>query len=219
MNYTELVQAIKDYTENEETTFVSQIPTFVKQAEQRIYRAVSIPELKRNVTGTLTSGDKYLGRPSDIISVLSLAVIDASGDYHYLLDKDVNFIREAYPSTSTQGLPEYYGQFDGDLFSGSSETSSGNFILGPTPDANYSVELHYYYDPVSIVDSGTSWLGQNADTTLLYGALIEAYTFMKGDPDLLQLYMARYKEALQELSIVDTKTKRDIYRDGELRPE
>lgn len=219
MNYTELVQAIKDYTENEETTFVSQIPTFIKQAEQRIYRAVTIPELKRNVTGTLTSGDKYLARPSDIISVLSLAVVDASGDYHYLLDKDVNFIREAYPSASTQGLPEYYGQFDGDLFSGSNETSSGNFILGPTPDSGYSVELHYYYDPPSIVESGTSWLGENADTTLLYGALIEAYTFMKGDPDLLQLYSARYKEALTELSIVDTKTKRDIYRDGELRPE
>jgi len=219
MNYTELVQAIIDYTENEETTFVSQIPTFVKQAEQRIYRSVTIPELKRNVTGNMTSGDRYLARPSDIISVLSLAVIDGDGNYNYLLDKDVNFIREAYPSPSTQGLPEYYGQFDGDLFAGGSETSSGNFILGPTPDDDYVVELHYYYDPTSIVDSGTSWLGDNADTTLLYGALVEAYTFMKGDPDMLQLYTTRYKEALTELSIVDTKTKRDIYRDGDLRAE
>jgi hypothetical protein len=219
MNYTELVQAIKDYTENEETTFVSQIPTFVKQAEQRIYRAVTIPELKKNVTGTLSSGDKYLARPSDFLTVLSLAVVDGSGDYSYLLDKDVNFIREAFPSASTQGLPLFYGQFDGDTFSGSSETSSGNFILGPTPDANYAVELHYYYDPPSIVTSGTSWLGDNADTTLLYGSLVEAYTFMKGESDMLQLYASRYKEALGELSVVDVKSKRDIYRDGEIRPQ
>jgi len=219
MNYTELVQAIKDYTENEETTFVSQIPTFVKQAEQRIYRAVTIPELKKNVTGTLSSGDKYLARPSDFLTVLSLAGVDGSGDYSYLLDKDVNFIREAFPSASTQGLPLFYGQFDGDTFSGSSETSSGNFILGPTPDANYAVELHYYYDPPSIVTSGTSWLGDNADTTLLYGSLVEAYTFMKGESDMLQLYASRYKEALGELSVVDVKSKRDIYRDGEIRPQ
>jgi|TARA_R100000951_G_scaffold106317_1_gene100815 hypothetical protein len=219
MNYTELVQAIKDYTENEETTFVSQIPTFVKQAEQRIYRAVTIPELKKNVTGTLSSGDKYLARPTDFLTVLSLAVVDGSGDYSYLLDKDVNFIREAFPSTSTQGLPLFYGQFDGDAFSGSSETSSGNFILGPTPDANYAIELHYYYDPPSIVTSGASWLGDNADTTLLYGSLVEAYTFMKGESDMLQLYASRYKEALGELSVVDVKSKRDIYRDGEIRPQ
>jgi len=219
MNYSELTQAIQDYTENQETSFVSLIPTFVQQAEQRIFRTVMIPELRKNVTGTLTSGNQYLARPSDFLSVLSLAVVDGSGDYSYLLDKDVNFIREAYPSSSTQGLPKYYGIFDGDVFSGGSETGSGNFILGPTPDSGYTVELHYYYDPPSIVTSGESWLGQNADTVLLYGSLIEAYTYMKGEPDVMSQYMSRYQEALKELSTIDAKTKRDNYRDGEPRPE
>lgn len=215
MNYSELTQAIQDYTENQETTFVSQIPTFIRQAEQRIFRTVMIPELRKNVTGTMTSGNQYLARPSDFLSVLSLAVVDGDGDYTYLLDKDVNFIREAYPSSSTQGVPKYYGIFDGDVYSGGSETGSGNFIIAPTPNASYSVELHYYYDPPSIVDTGTSWLGENADTALLYGALIEAYTFMKGEPDLIGQYTSRYKEALTELTGVDMKLKKDNYRNGE----
>jgi hypothetical protein len=209
MNYAELVQAIKDYTENEEASFVSQIPTFVRQAEERIYRTVMIPELRKNATSATTSGNQYLGRPSDFLAVFSLAVVDGDGDYIYLLDKDVNFIREAYPNASTQSLPRYYAQFDGD-----DALSEGNFILGPTPDANYTVELHYYYDPPSIVSTSTSWLGDNAESVLLYGALIEAYTYMKGEADILQVYEARYQEALAQLGGVGIRSMRDNYRDG-----
>lgn len=210
MNYTELVQAIKDYTENEETTFVNQIPTFVRQAEERIYRSVMIPELRKNVTASTVAGNQYLARPSDFLAVFSIAVVDGSGDYNYLLDKDVNFIREAYPSSSTQALPQFYGQFDGD-----DTVGSGNFILGPTPDADYAVELHYYFDPPSIVTTGTSWLGDNAEAALLYGCLIEAYTYMKGEADMLNLYEQRYQEALAQLGGVGIRSMRDNYRDGE----
>lgn len=213
MNYTELSQAIQDYTENTETTFVNNIPTFVRQTEERIYRAVMIPELRKNVLGTLTSGDKYLARPTDFLTVFSLAVIDGDGNYQYLLDKDVNFMREAYPSPSTSGVPKYYAQFDGESVS----TAYGNFIVGPTPDASYQVELHYFYDPPSIVDTNTSWLGDNAEATLLYGSLIEAYTFMKGDPDLMAKYAERYQAALMNLGMVDVRGKRDDYRDGQIR--
>lgn len=215
MNYTELSQAIQDYTSNYETTFVSQIPTFIAQAEERIFNSVVIPEIKKNVTGTTTSGDQYLARPTDFINTLSLAVIDASGDYSYLLRKDVSFIREAYPSAATTGQPKFYAVFDGDAYSGGAETSSGNFILGPTPDDDYSVELHYNYEPPSIVDTGVSWLGENAEALLLYGCLIEAYTFMKGEPDMLQLYSERYQEALSQQDGVDLRMKKDNYRDGE----
>lgn len=211
MNYTELVQAIKDYTEYEEATFVAQIPTFVRQTEERIFRSVMIPELRKNATSSFVSGNQYLGRPSDFLSVFSFAVVDGNGDYSYLLDKDVNFIREAYPSSATQALPRYYAQFDGD-----DAASDGNFIVGPTPDDNYVVELHYYYDPPSIVDSSTSWLGDNAESVLLYGCLLEAYTFMKGEPDLLTLYKQRYEEALAQLTTVSMRSMRDNYRDGEL---
>jgi hypothetical protein len=210
MNYTELTQALQDYLETSETSFVSNIPTFVKQAEERIYRSVQIPELRRNATATLTSGDQYLARPSDFLSVFSIAVVDGSGNYNYLYDKDVNFIREAYPGPTTQGFPKYYAQFDGDK-TGASE---GNFILGPTPDSAYAVELHYYYDPPSIVDTGTSWLGNNAETALLYGSLVEAYTYLKGDADMLQLYTNRYNEAMAQLFGIDLRSKRDDYRDG-----
>lgn len=210
MNYTELTQALQDYLETSETSFVNSIPMFVQQAEERIYRTVQIPELRKNVTGALTSGIQYLARPTDFLSVFSLAVIDALGDYTYLYDKDVNFIREAYPRTSTQGLPKYYAQFDGDQIG----FSGGNFILGPTPNASYAVELHYYYDPPSIVETGTSWLGENAETALLYGALVEAYTYLKGDADMLQLYTNRYNEAMMQLFGIDLRSKRDDYRDG-----
>ncbi|CAB4155778.1 hypothetical protein UFOVP1064_53 [uncultured Caudovirales phage] len=213
MNYTELSQAIQDYTENTETTFVNNIPTFVRQTEERVYRAVMIPELRKNVLGTLTSGDKYLARPTDFLTVFSLAVIDGDGNYQYLLDKDVNFMREAYPSPSTSGVPKYYAQFDGESVS----TAYGNFIVGPTPDASYQVELHYFYDPPSIVDTNTSWLGDNAEATLLYGSLIEAYTFMKGDPDLMAKYAERYQAALMNLGMIDVRGKRDDYRDGQIR--
>jgi hypothetical protein len=210
MNYADLVQAIKDYTENLETSFVSQIPHFVEQAEERIYRSVMIPELRKNVTASMSAGNQYLARPSDFLAVFSIAVIDGDGDYTYLLDKDVNFIREAFPRSSTQGLPQFYGQFDGD-----DTVGSGNFILGPTPDASYSVELHYYFDPPSIVTTGTSWLGDNAEAALLYGALLEAYTYMKGEADILALYNQRYEEALAQLGGVGIRSMRDNYRDGE----
>jgi hypothetical protein len=212
MNYTELTAAVQNYMEDQETSFVAYIPTFIRQAEERIYRSVMIPELRKNTTGTMTSGVQYLARPSDFLAVFSLAVIDGSGNYTYLLDKDVNFIREAYPNPTTTGLPKYYGQFDGD-----STVSDGNFIVGPTPNSNYGVELHYYYDPQSIVETGTSWLGDNAEAALLYGTLIEAYTYIKGEPDLMQVYSTRYQEAMQQLSGIDVRSKRDTYRDGEPR--
>jgi hypothetical protein len=209
MNYAELTQALQDYLETSETSFVSNIPNFVRQAEERIYRSVQIPELRKNATAATTSGNQYLARPSDFLSVFSLAVVDGSGNYSYLYDKDVNFIREAYPSASTSGLPKYYAQFDGDQTG-----TEGNFILGPTPNATYTVELHYYYDPPSIVDTGTSWLGTNAEAALLYGSLVEGYTYLKGDGDMQQLYMERYAEAMGQLFGIDVRSKRDDYRDG-----
>ena len=213
MNYTELLQTIQDYVESSETSFVSYIPTFVRQAEERIYRSVMIPELRKNATAATTAGNQYLARPSDFLSVFSLAVVDGDGDYTFLYDKDVNFIREAYPRVSTQGLPLYYAQFDGDK----TPLSEGNFILGPTPDAAYTIELHYYYDPPSIVTEGTSWLGNNAETALLYGTLIEAYTYLKGEGDILQLYTIRYNEAMLQLFGIDLRSKRDDYRDGNMQ--
>jgi hypothetical protein len=209
MNYAELTQALQDYLETSETSFVSNIPNFVRQAEQRIYRSVQIPELRKNATAATTAGNQYLARPSDFLSVFSLAVVDGSGNYSYLYDKDVNFIREAYPGPSTQGLPKYYAQFDGDQVG-----TEGNFILGPTPSSAYTVELHYYYDPPSIVVTNTSWLGTNAEAALLYGSLVEGYTYLKGDADMLQLYMDRYVEAMGQLFGVDVRSKRDDYRDG-----
>ncbi len=172
-----------------------------------------LPELRKNATTPINQGGQYVARPTDFLSVFSFAVIDGSGNYSYLIDKDVNFIREAYPSSSTQGVPKYYAQFDGDV---TSPVSYGNFILGPTPNASYTVELHYYYDPPSIVDSGTSWLGDNAETVLLYGALIEAYTYMKGEADLISQYTERYREALAQLGGVSIRSDRDEYRDGKL---
>ena len=211
MNYTQLTAALQDYLETQETSFVSNIPTFDRQAEERIYRSVQIPELRKNATAATTSGNQYLARPSDFLSVFSLAVVDGSGNYSYLYDKDVNFIREAYPGPSTQGLPKYYAQFDGDQTG-----TEGNFILGPTPNSNYTVELHYYDDPPSIVDTGTSWLGTNAETALLYGSLVEAYTYLKGDADMLQLYTNRYMEAMAQLLGIDLRSKRDDYRGGQM---
>jgi hypothetical protein len=211
MNYTQLVQSIQDYTQNEETSFVSNIPNFVQQAEERINRSIMLPELRKNATASTTKDNKYLARPSDFLAVFSLAVIDGDGDYTYLLDKDVNFIREAYPSASTTGLPLYYSQFDGD-----STGTEGNFILGPTPDDDYDVELHYYYDPESIVTAGTSWYGTNAEAALLYGSLIEAYTYMKGENDLVGLYTQRYNEAMGQLTGLDIRSDRDDYREGKV---
>jgi len=215
MNYTELAQAIQDYTENYEATFVTQMPTFVQQAENRIYRALLLPEFRKNALGATTTGDRYLARPEDFLSCFSIAVIDGSGNYTYLLDKDMNFMREAYPNPAATGSPKYYAQFVGD----NAASAAGYFLLGPTPDADYDVEIQYYYDPPSIVTAETSWLGTNAPAALLYGALIEAYTFMKGDADLLATYKGRYDEALAQLGIIDVRSKRDSYRDGDKRVE
>lgn len=212
MNYTELYDAIIEYTENQETTFVSNIPVFVKNAEERIYRSVLIPEFRKNTSGIMTSGNRYLARPADFLSAFSLAVIDGDGDYSYLLDKDMNFMREAYPNPSVTGLPKYYAQFDGDV-----PTATGNFLLGPTPNANYAVELQYYYNPPSIVTTGTSWLGDNAMNALLFGSILQAYIYMKGDPDMMASYEAAMQEGMKGLGVIDVRAKRDSYRDGDMR--
>lgn len=212
MNYTELYDAIIEYTENQEATFVSNIPVFVKNAEERIYRSVLIPEFRKNAIGTMTAGSRYLARPADFISAFSVAVIASDGSYSYLLDKDMNFMREAYPNPSTTGVPKYYAQFDGDV-----PTATGNFLIGPTPNQSYQVELQYYYNPPSIVDTGTSWLGENAINALLFGSLLQAYTYMKGDPDMMAVYEASMQEGMKGLGVVDVRAKRDSYRDGDMR--
>ena len=213
LNYAQLVQSIQDYVDSSEATFVAEIPTFVRQAEERILRAVMIPELRKNATTTLAAGSVYLARPSDMLSVFSLAVINAAGVYSYLLNKDVNFLREAFPSPATTGVPRFYAQFDGDYSPGN---STGNFIIAPSPDAEYQAELHYYFDPPSIVDEGTSWLGENAESALLYGSLVEAYRFLKGDADLMQAYEKAYVESVQALGTLGVRSRNDAYRNGEL---
>jgi hypothetical protein len=213
MNYTELTQLIQDFCETDEATFVSQIPQFIKNAEERIVRTVRIPELRKAQSGSTSSGNRYLQRPDDFLTAFSMAVIDGSGDYTYLMRKDVNFIREAYPNPTTQGMPLYYAQFEGDRPSAATE---GYFLLGPTPDNTYTIEIYYYYDPPSIVDNGTSWLGDNAENPLLYGSLVEAYTFLKGDPDMMQQYKTQYMEGLAQLGTIDAGSMRDDYRNGPL---
>lgn len=215
MTYAELVEALQDYLETREPTFVSQIPTFVRQAEQRIYRSVLLPEFRKNSTAVLSAGYRYLRRPSDFLSAFSIAVIDSTGEYTYLLDKDMNFMREAYPNPATLGRPRYYAQFVGD----STGAAEGAFLFGPTPDAAYDVELQYYYDPPSIVDTDSSWLGLYATPALLYGSILEAYTFVKGDADLMAVYKSRYDDAMAQLALIDVRSKRDSYRDGDMRVE
>ena len=207
MNYAQLVAAIESYTENQfETT---DIDTFIKEAEQRVYNSVQLPALRKNVTGNLTSGNKYLACPSDWLATFSLALINGNNEFTYLLDKDVNFIRASYPDTDAAyyGTPEYYAQFD-----------QNTFILGPTPDASYNMELHYFYYPESIVTAGTSWLGNNFDSVLLYGALLEAYTYMKGEADMMQLYNQKFMEALALAKrLGDGMERQDAYRSGQFR--
>lgn len=205
MNYSELVAEIQSYTENQFE--VADINTFIDQAEQRIYNSVQLPALRKNVTGNVTVNNNYLTAPTDWLATFSLAVIDAEGNYTYLLDKDVNFIRESYRKSTDTGLPVYYALFDQDTF-----------ILGPTPNASYNMELHYYYYPQSIVTADTTWLGDNFDSALLYGALLEAYTYMKGETDVLANYKARYDEAMFLLKqLGDGKNRRDSYRNGQVR--
>jgi len=221
MNYTQLVAAIEAYSENYDTGtggFVENIPVFVKQAEQRIYNSVQIPSLRKNVTGSLTAGNKYLSAPNDYLATYSLAVITNPGTatetYFYLLNKDVNFIREAYPTPADTGSPYYYALF-GPQYTYPNELS---FIIGPTPDSSYTVELHYFYYPESIVTSGTSWLGDNFDTVLLYGSLLEAAAYMKSDNDTVTFYKDRYMEALSLLKrLGDGLERGDAYRDGQTK--
>jgi hypothetical protein len=218
MNYTQLSAAISAYTENTEANFIAEIPVFVQQAEQRIYNTVQFPSLRKNVTGNITSQNKYLSAPNDFLAVYSLAIYPVGGgDYEYLLNKDVNFIRQAYPSATDYGTPKYYALFGPTVTSGAI-TNELSFILGPTPDTAYTAELHYYYYPESIVTAGTSWLGDNFDSVLLYGSLVEAYTYMKGEQDMMALYNGKYQEALALAKrLGDGMERQDAYRSGQVR--
>ena len=205
MNYTELKTNIEDICE---LTFTDdQLAMFTKQAEQKIYNAVQIPGLRKNVTGTMTASNEYLAVPSDFLYVYSLAVINSSGSYTFLLNKDVNFIREAYPTSTATGVPKHYAIFNDDVF-----------ILGPTPNSSYSTELHYGYYPESIVTAGTTYLGDEFDSALLNGALVEAVRFMKGEPDMVALYEKMYVSSMGLLKILgDGKLRSDTYRSGQAR--
>ena len=221
MNYTTLFETIKGYVENDfpNTTWTDttnnsgdftgkeQVDTFIKQAEQRIYNGVQILDLRKNVTGAVTTSNKYVTLPTDWLATYSLAVVDGDGAYSYLLNKDVNYIREAFPTPTDTGLPTHYGTFD-----------KNSLIVGPTPDSTYTVELHYFYYPETIVTATTSWLGDNFDSVLLYGALLEAYTFMKGEQDVIANYQKRYDEALAQLKMqAEGKNRQDMYRTAQAR--
>jgi hypothetical protein len=227
LTYSELYANIQAYLENTfpdtylasgaTVSTTTQINTFIEQAEQRIYNTVQFPSLRKNVTGATTVNNKYLSCPNDFLAAYSLAVIDASGVYEYLLNKDVNFIRQAYPQPTDTAIPKYYALF-GPTISGAAVTNELSFIVGPTPDAAYSVELHYYYYPESIVTANTTWLGDNFDSVLLYGSLVEAYTFLKGETDLIALYDGKYKEALALAKrLGDGMEKQDQYRSSQYR--
>lgn len=222
MNYAELFETIKGYVENDfpntswtgsdgsstvTLTSTEQINTFIEQAEQRVFNTVQLLDLRKNVTGNCTASNKYLSVPSDWLANFSLAVVDGDGNYEYLLNKDVSFIRQSFPNPNTEGLPYCYAYFD-----------ENSFILGPTPDDNYTVELHYFYYPQSIVTAGTSWLGDNFDSVLLYGSLLEAYTFMKGEQDIIAEYQKRYDDAMAMLKALgEGKNRQDQYRSGQVR--
>jgi hypothetical protein len=222
MNYAELFETIKGYVENDfpntswtgsggsstvTLTSTEQIDTFIQQAEQRIFNTVQLLDLRKNVTGNVTAGNKYLSVPSDWLANFSLAVVDGDGNYEYLLNKDVSYIRQAFPNPNDTGLPTHYAYFD-----------ENSYILGPTPDDGYEVELHYFYYPQSIVEAGTSWLGDNFDSVLLYGSLLEAYTFMKGEQDVMADYQKRYDEAMAMLKqLGEGKNRQDMYRTQQVR--
>jgi|TARA_R100001015_G_C4619862_1_gene176682 hypothetical protein len=206
---TTLKQSIQDWTQNDETTFVNELDFIIKNAEERIFKVVDLDYFRKNVTGTMTSGNKFLQKPSDYLATFSLSFVNSSSQNVFLLQKDVNFIQEFTPNPTTTGSPRFYSSFDVD-----------NFIVAPTPDTSYSVELHYYYRPASITtdDSGTTWISTNAPDALLYACLVEAYTFMKGENDLLQLYTARFTEAISRLKIYgEAQENTDAFREGLVR--
>jgi hypothetical protein len=226
MNYAALSAAIQAYTENTEADFVANIPVFVTQAEQRIYNSVQFPSIRKNVQGSIAVNNKYLQCPDDFLAVYSLAVITDvtggdvnTGTYEYLLNKDVNFIRQAYPTPNDTGVPKYYALF-GPAVSGSTISDELTFILGPTPDQNYRTELHYYFYPesITVAADGRTWLGDNFDSVLLYGSLVEAYTYMKGEQDMMALYNGKYQEALALAKrLGDGMERQDAYRSGQFR--
>ena len=232
MNYATLFKTIQGYLENDFPSFTGadssgsgtatltakqQIDTFIQQAEQRIYNSVQFPSLRKNVTGVTQANNRYLSCPTDFLAPYSMAVIDGTGVYEYLLNKDVNYIRAAYPNPATTGIPRYYAIFGPTVASGVI-TDELSFILGPTPNTIYSVELHYYYYPESITTASTSWLGDNFDSVLLYGALLEGYTYMKGEADVIANYMKRYEEAIMLAKrLGDGMERRDAYRSGQVR--
>ena len=230
MTYAELYANVQAYLENtfpatyladgSSVSTQTQINTFIRQAEQRIYNTVQFPSLRKNVTGITTTNNKYLSCPGDFLASYSLAVIDATGSYEYLLNKDVNFIRQAYPQPTDTAIPKYYALFGPTTTNDPTPaiTNELSFILGPTPDANYDVELHYYYYPESIVTASSTWLGDNFDSVLLYGSLVEGYTFMKGETDMIALYEGKYKEALGLAKrLGDGMERQDAYRSGQYR--
>jgi hypothetical protein len=221
VNYSELFETIKGYCENDfpdvsflnsagdsnSLTSTEQLNIFIKQAEQKVYNSVQILDLRKNVTGELSSGNQYLSVPTDWLANFSLAIIDSAGAYTYLLNKDVNFIRESFPNPTSTGKPTHYALFD-----------NSSYIVGPTPDQGYTAELHYFYYPDSIVSAGTSWVGENYDSILLYGALIEAHIFMKGEADVYESYIQRYNEALAGLKqLGEGKNRQDMYRTKQAR--
>ena len=213
LTYAQLVVAVSDYCEN--TFDTTDMNTMIKQAEQRIYNTVQIANLRKNVTGTLTASNKYLSCPDDFLSVYSLAIYPSGGgSYIYLLNKDVNFMRDAYPNPATTGTPKHYAIFGPQ----STNVNELSFIVGPTPNTAYGAELHYYYYPESIVTALTTWLGDNFDSALLYGTLCEAYTYMKGEPDMVALVNQRYVQSIALLkNLGDGKQRQDAYRDGQVR--
>lgn len=206
MTYAELKSSIQDYLQNTETTFVADLPTIIQQAEERILKLVRLPVFRKNVQGNLTTGNQYLATPSDFMDTFSIATI-TSDTYNYLIRTDVSFIREAYPTTTTTGAPKHYSLFD-----------NNTFIVGPTPNADYTAELHYFYKPASITagaESGTTWLATYATNVLLYGCLVEGYTYMKGEADLMNLYNKRYQEALGRLKVLgEGRNTSDTYKEG-----
>ena len=203
---TTLKQAIQDYAENDETTFVNNLDNFIQNAEEKILKLIDLDYFRKNVSAVMTSGNRFLAQPSDYLSTFSISYNDNAGVEHTFIEqKDVNFIQSYWPNSSNTGPPRYYGIFD-----------VNNFILAPTPDQSYSVELHYYYRPASITSTGTSWLGKNAAPALLYGSLIEAYIFMKGDGDTMQQYTTRYQAAMQSIFKIDVLGSMDEYREGQV---